>query len=548
VRLAHDNRVAARASGKAQWLQASHAARCVLLLLIASFAQVVKGQQTPQEKLGRQIYLRGSGSAVMGDESMAIAGTALPCASCHGEDGSGRSEGGVVPSDIRWQTLTKPYGLTHESGRSHPAYTESSLRRAITESIDPAGNRILVAMPRYQMPASDLSALIAYMRTLGEIHDPGLTSDAIRIGTVLPLSGPQAGLGRDIESTLRAYFTAINRQGGIYGRKLELVVADAGQGTHAMRAGCERLVEQQVFAVVAGFGGSSEAEAASFLAEREVPHIGPLTPLADSTASQNRWVFYVLADLRVQSQVLVDFALRQLKFSGRPGAIVYPKDAALLGTVASVREQWKRTTTAPLSVLSYPAGKLSLGVLVRTVRQRGTQAVLFLGPAQDERRFAEAAAKLGWTPNLLSLGAMAGDDVFRMPAAFRGKVFVSFPVLPPDPSQLREGELAALLASGEVSMKRPALQLWAFRAGRTLVEGLQLSGRQLSREKLLYSLEGLTDFDPGVGPRIAFGPSRRVGVMGAYVVGIDFARKTFTSGEWLVPASEIAVRGNGYAK
>jgi hypothetical protein len=80
-------------------------------------------------------------------------------------------------------------------------------------------------MPRYRMTESDLSALVAYMRGLGEVHDPGLTSDTIRIGTVLPLSGPQAALGHDIESVLRAYFDEINRQGGIYGRKLELVSA-----------------------------------------------------------------------------------------------------------------------------------------------------------------------------------------------------------------------------------------------------------------------------------------------------------------------------------
>jgi hypothetical protein len=77
------------------------------------------------------------------------------------------------------------------------------------------------------------------------------------------------------------------------------------------------------------------------------------------------------------------------------------------------------------------------------------------------------------------------------------------------------------------------------------VEGLRLSGRQLSREKLLQSLADLNDFDPGIGPRIAFGPSRRMGALGAYVVGIDFARKTFTAGEWLVPATEIVVDGNG---
>lgn len=519
------------------------------LVLVLALSPIAAAQQTPDEKLGRQIYVSGSGSAkdsitaFMGDESMNIPATALPCASCHGIDGSGRSEGGVVPSDIRWETLSKAYGVTHESGRSHPAYTESSLKRAITEGVDPAGNPILVAMPRYRMTESDLSALMAYMRGLGEVHDPGLTSDTIRIGTVLPLSGSQSALGHDIESVLRSYFDEVNRQGGIYSRKLELVVVDPGQVQHAMRVGCERLVENGVFALVGGLGGSDDAEAEKFLAEQEVPHVGPLTSFAPSTAGQNRWVFYVLADLRTQSQVLVDFALRQLKLSGRPGAIVYPNDQALLGSVASIREQWKRNA-ASLSVLSYPSSQMEPDALVRVLRRRGVRVVFFLGSAREERRFAEAAATYGWTPNMLSLGPMAGDDAFLMPDAFRGKVFVSFPALPPDPSQLREGELAGMLESGKLVLRHPAFQLWAFRAARTLVEGLTLSGRQLSREKLLQSLASLNDFDPGVGPRIAFGPSRRMGAPGAYVVGIDFARKTFTAGKWLVPATEIVAADN----
>jgi ABC-type branched-subunit amino acid transport system substrate-binding protein len=550
---AGDNAAARPYRYRARLVLASRLARCWLLLLSLGLSQIAAAQQTPAEKLGRQIYVRGSGSAkesitaFMGDESMNIPATALPCASCHGKDGAGRSEGGVIPSDIRWETLSKAYGVTRENGRSHPAYTESSLRRAITEGVDPAGNQILVAMPRYRMAESDLSALMAYMRRLGEVHDPGLTSDAIRIGTTLPLSDPQSALGLDIESMLRAYFDEVNRHGGIYSRKLELVVVDPGQVQHAMRVGCERLVENDVFAVVGGLGGGDDAEAAEFLAEREVPHVGPLTSFAPSIAAQNRWVFYVLADLRTQSRVLVDFALRQLKLSGRPGAIIYPKDEALLGSVASMREQWKRAP-ASLSVLSYPSGRMEPDVLVRVLRRRGVQVVFFLGSAREERRFAETAVTHGWTPNMLSLGPMAGGDAFLMPDAFRGKVFVSFPVLPPDPRQLREGELAGMLQSGELTLRHPAFQLWTFRAARTLVEGLRLSGRQLSREKLLQSLEGLNDFDPGVGPRIAFGPSRRMGVLGAYVVGIDFARKTFTHGEWLVPATEIVVEGNGYAK
>ena len=370
---------------------------------------------------------------------MTIPAAALPCASCHGDDGAGRSEGGVIPSDIRWQTLTKSYGVTHDSGRSHPAYTISSLKRAITEGVDPAGNQILVAMPRYRMPESDLSALVAYLQKLGEMHDPGLTNDTIRIGTVLPLSGPQATLGHDIESMLRAYFAEINAQGGIYSRKLELVVIDPGQVPHAMQKGCERLVEENVFAVVGGLGGSSETEAEACLAEREVPLVGPLTSFAPPVVAQNRWVFYVLADVRTQSQVLVDFALQQATLKqptlkqpglkqpglkklkpkqtgliGRPGAIVYPNDEALLSSVASMQEQWKRGSSAAMSVLSYPSGKMEPAGMVRALRRRGVQSVFFLGSAHDEQRFAETAAKLGWTPNLLSLGPMSGDDVFHM--------------------------------------------------------------------------------------------------------------------------------------
>ncbi|HWN42782.1 MAG TPA: ABC transporter substrate-binding protein, partial [Thermoanaerobaculia bacterium] len=56
----------------------------------------------PQEERGREIYLEGAGeiTAVIAAGGGTEGGTevpasALPCASCHGRDGRGRSEGGV---------------------------------------------------------------------------------------------------------------------------------------------------------------------------------------------------------------------------------------------------------------------------------------------------------------------------------------------------------------------------------------------------------------------------------------------------------------------
>ena len=65
----------------------------------------------------------------------------------------------------------------------------------------------------------------------------------------------------------------------------------------------------------------------------------------------------------------------------------------------------------------------------------------------------------------------------------------------------------------------------------TLVEALKRSGRDLSREKLIANLEGLNQFETGVTPAITYGPNRRIGALGAYVISVDLQKKQF------VPAS-----------
>src|SRR5207245_4368783 len=139
----------------------------------------------------------------------------LPCASCHGHDGEGRPEGGVTPSAITWERLTKPYGREQEGGRSHPPYTEASLARAITDGVDPGGNRLQVAMPRYRMSAADLADLIAFLHRLGGDADPGVSDGALVLGTFVPERGPRAAIGETMRSVLAAQFARVNAEGGV---------------------------------------------------------------------------------------------------------------------------------------------------------------------------------------------------------------------------------------------------------------------------------------------------------------------------------------------
>jgi branched-chain amino acid transport system substrate-binding protein len=77
----------------------------------------------------------------------------------------------------------------------------------------------------------------------------------IAIGQVLPLSGPLANVGKDIERATRAHFDVINQRGGINGRKLELFSVDDGNDANKHTAAVATLLQERgVVAFVNCFG------------------------------------------------------------------------------------------------------------------------------------------------------------------------------------------------------------------------------------------------------------------------------------------------------
>src|SRR5215210_1122389 len=226
--------------------------------------------QKKQLDRGRQIYLEGTSpsgreiTAVMSDASVEVPAASVPCAGCHGRDGKGRPEGGLSPSDLTWTTLTRPYGVTSPSGRKHPPYDTKLLKRAISLGLDPAGNALHVAMPRYRMSLADMDDLLAYLQRLGTETDPGLGGASLRVGVVLPPAGPLSGMGNAVRSVLTARFDALNKDGGIYGRRVEPRFLEAPGPPEQRRAWTADFLErEQVFAGVAAFLAGADSELAA---------------------------------------------------------------------------------------------------------------------------------------------------------------------------------------------------------------------------------------------------------------------------------------------
>jgi ABC-type branched-subunit amino acid transport system substrate-binding protein len=491
---------------------------------------------TPQERRGRAIYLRGESPA--GREIKAMVGeldvpaSTVTCAGCHGARGEGKTEGGVTAGNLTWANLIKPYGHTHPTGRQHGPFDEASFARAVSEGTDPSKNVMLAAMPRFQMSPEDMADLIAYLKRIEDDHDPGLTDASVRVGTMLPVQGALAAAGAAMRDVLAAYFSELNAGGGVFGRRVELQVAETGAEPAAAVANARRLVEEgQVFAFVGGLSAGADGEVAALAQELEVPFVGPATLLPQAGAG--RYVFYLMPGFAEQARALVNFHAQRQPQPRPKVALVYEESEAGTAAASAAAEQCGNAGCGPVQKVSYARGKFDPASLVRSTK--GAVAVFFFGAGGDEAAFIREADAAGWHPDLFLLGALTGRElVSSVPAGFKDKVFLTFPTVPADVTEAGAAELRSLSAKYKFELRHTAAQLSALAAAKALAEGLKRGGRDISRERLVTALEGLYDYETGLTPRLTFGPNRRVGAAGAYVVRIDTERKEFVpAGGWV---------------
>ncbi len=84
---------------------------------------------------------------------------------------------------------------------------------------------------------------------------PAVAAEPIRIGSVLSTTGPASFLGDPEEKTLKLYVERINAEGGVLGRKLELIVYDDGSDSNKANGFAKRLILQDNVDLIVG--GSS---------------------------------------------------------------------------------------------------------------------------------------------------------------------------------------------------------------------------------------------------------------------------------------------------
>jgi len=503
---------------------------CVVVCFTLSHVSVTlvcAASLTPQEERGRQIYLSGtspSGAPIVaffGKDLLEVPGESATCVSCHGYDGLGRSESGVIPSNITWRQIMKSYGHIHPDGLEHGPFSETSLKSYMEDGIYPGGKQGDPSMPVYQMAAQDLDALTAYLKKLDSYLDPGITDSVIRIGTLLPSGGSPAELGEIMRQTVVAYFNEINSQGGIYGRKMTLSAETVRSFDDKPRFLNSTVPEQGVFALVNTFTPGIEADLWRRIEEQRVPLVAPFSLLPIEDQLLHRYRFFLYAGLREQVTVLARYATQNLSMENPRIQIVYPQRDGMDDIVSAVEAVYQSKGWLNISRRKYTQGDSFSASMLFRLRLENPDLLLFLGGEGEAETLFSTFGDAECKTFLFMPGVLAGKSIYKIPVSCKGRVWLSFPSLPGDRKEWGLREFQAMADRQQLAVRHPTAQLAAYASARILVEGLRRAGRDLSRERLLEALEGLYEFDTGLSPLVTYNKNRRTGAMGAHIVEVD---------------------------
>lgn len=498
---------------------------CVFCVLSTIGIPLYASTPSPQQLRGQQIYLSGkspSGTtikALLPNAHTAMPASILPCVNCHRYDGRGQQEGGVTPADIRGQTLYKTYGLTRANGKFRPAYNARTLKRAIAMGIDANGETLNAIMPRYQLNQQDMADLIAYLSGLGTYRDTGISDATINIGVILPRHHPKKN--KAVQNILHAHFSEVNSQGGIFQRRIQpvFITPPTDNDNDSLAQFSQTLAASNVFAYTASDINGLETHIIQHANQFKVPFVGALSTNPNLQFPLNRYIFYLSSGLAHQTQALLNFSEKKIN------------SAAIIERLPefSMAKDWFRTKHTTVKTYEFSPEentKNTLISLIKTLKKQEVEQVYLLTGSPSQARFFAQAENIQWRPRVFLLGTHMGTKVFNSPAPFDQRIFVAFANSPLAYQPDALNQYQQLLKKYAFNKQTPNAQLLALASAKLLTEVLIRSTRELSREKLIHTLESVYQFDTSLTPALSFGPNRRVGYQGAYVVRMDLANKT----------------------
>jgi branched-chain amino acid transport system substrate-binding protein len=360
----------------------------------------------------------------------------------------------------------------------------------------------------------------------GGATDIGVTADTIKLGGFFIESGPVGELGITLLKAVKAVFNDVNAQGGIYGRKIQLVDCDTSFTSGDKPRACYTKLTQQdkIFAFAATGDGPAWVTAAPLACKDQIPALW--TDGLAQSEFECPTIFPTGPAGRSQSRVVLDYYIKAKK----------PKTVGILAQNDDIGNEWlvgakevlNKYGVKIVSEEKYNLGETNFTTQVTNMRFANPDFVFFSSEPLGPILFQKTAEGQGWKPPLPSAGVTCNVSVWPKQVGEYSKGMIC-----QNPWQLLSAKLP-----GQVEFEKTYKKYWSdwdkrnyytetmYIAAKATVETLKAAGPNLTRARVLEVLRSgaFNGFDTGFGVKFAQQSSAKGNLFSISVAVVEVAR------------------------
>jgi branched-chain amino acid transport system substrate-binding protein len=351
---------------------------------------------------------------------------------------------------------------------------------------------------------------------------PGVTATSIVIGSSAPLTGDASSDGTPVNNGAAAWFSYVNSQGGVNGRKIDLQAKDDALVTQQAVANAQSFASEPVFAIYGGTGSASAVAISQIAQSNGIPYMFPNGGPAEIVQPTKKYLFAFTPLYADEDAGLVQYAFK--KYGPGSLAILDTTLPDLNSDVATTAEQVKLSGGTYLGQQTSGTFTSDWTPYVLKLKKLNPDYVLLEEGSVDAVRAIDAMVAQGWLPakRILGITTLAEDPFLAVSPKAAGLVTSVAPNAMPGSAAASSCETAFKEASPPV--QSTSLSLLGCSSAQVATLALKKAGSDLTRAGFLTALQSLQGSLVSSTPPLSLSATNHTALTQMFLITINHGR------------------------
>ena len=241
-------------------------------------------------------------------------------------------------------------------------------------------------------------ALAAWPARAAKQYDPGASDTEIKIGNIMPYSGPASAYGV-VGKTEARFFSMINDEGGINGRKTTFLSYDDGYSPPKTVEQARRLVESdQVLLIFSSLGTPTNTAIHKYMNQKKVPQLFVLTGATKwGDPKHFPWTIGWQANYQSEARIYAAYILEH--HSGGKVGVLYQNDDYGKDYLKGVKDGLgDKAKSMIVSEAPYETADTTVDSQIVALKAAGADILVDIATPKFAAQAIRKIAELGWQP------------------------------------------------------------------------------------------------------------------------------------------------------